>query len=44
MRDLVSDGLSKTEGKKPSPTPPPRPKRAPKVEEATGEGGASNAA
>jgi large subunit ribosomal protein L21 len=38
-----------TEGKKPSPTPPPRPKRAPKVEGATaegatGEGDASNAA
>jgi large subunit ribosomal protein L21 len=34
-----------TEGKKPSPTPPPRPKRAPKEEAApTGEGDASNAA
>ena len=33
-----------TEGKKPSPTPPPRPKRAPKAEEATSEGDASNAA
>jgi large subunit ribosomal protein L21 len=30
-----------TEGKKPSSTPPPRPKRAPKVEEATGEGATS---
>jgi large subunit ribosomal protein L21 len=35
-----------TEGRKPSPTPPPRPKRAPKTEEAasTGEADASNAA
>jgi large subunit ribosomal protein L21 len=34
-----------TEGKKPSPTPPPRPKRAPKEEVApTGEADASNAA
>jgi large subunit ribosomal protein L21 len=38
-----------TEGAKPSPTPPPRPKRAPKEEAApagdtTGEAGASNAA
>ena len=34
-----------TEGNKPSPTPPPRPKRAPKEEVApTGEGDASNAA
>jgi large subunit ribosomal protein L21 len=34
-----------TEGKKPSPTPPPRPKRAPKEETApAAEGDASNAA
>jgi large subunit ribosomal protein L21 len=35
-----------TEGQKPSPTPPPRPERAPKAEEAasTGESDASNAA
>ena len=34
-----------TEGKKPLQTPPPRPKRAPKAQEATGEGeAAGNAA
>jgi large subunit ribosomal protein L21 len=31
-----------TEGKKPSPNPPPRPKRAPKAQEATGEGEAAD--